>query len=74
MNKEKAKKQFLLIGRRYVLYVLDNRDGHIEGAERDVLVLDVSYIDLCQLTQMTEQELFDSAEDTCKFMTADEIY
>ena len=70
----KAKKQFLTIGNKYVLYILDNRDGHIKYAERNILVLDVGYIDLCELPNMTEQDLFDAAEDTCTFQTADEIY
>ncbi len=70
----KAKKQFLVIGNKYVLYLLDNRDGHVKEAERNLLVLDVSYIDLLELANMTEKDLFMSAEDTCLLKSADEIY
>ncbi len=70
----KAKKQFLVIGNKYVLYILDNRDGHIKDAERNILVLDVSYIDLCELPKMTEYDLFMMAEDMTTLQSADEIY
>lgn len=70
----KAKKQFLVIGNEYVLYILDNRDGHIREAERNVLVLNVSYIDWFDFTKMTEKDLFMLAEDTYLLKSADEIF
>lgn len=70
----KAQKQFLVIGNKYVLYILDNRDGHIKEAEHNILVLDVSYIDLCELPKMTEKDLFMNAEDMCFLKSADEVY
>ncbi len=73
-NLTKSKKQFLVIGNQYVLYILDNRDGHIKYAERNVLILDVSYIDLLQLPKLSEEELFELAEDTTTLISAEEIY
>ena len=70
----KSKKQFLVIGNKYVLYVLDNRDGHIKAAERNVLLLNVSYIDLLELPKLSEEQLFMLAEDTATFVNANEIY
>lgn len=70
----KSKKQFLVIGNKYVLYVLDNRDGHIKEAERNVIILDVSYVDLIELPKLSEEELFMLSEDDTTFKSAEEIY
>lgn len=71
--KEKAKKQFILVGNKYVLYLLDNRDGHVKEAERNVIVLDCSYIDLNELPLMTERDLFMNSDNDCFLMSADEV-
>ncbi len=73
MSKSKSKKQFVTIG-TYVLYILDNRDGHIKEAERDVLVLDCSYIDLNELPKMSERQLFMNSPEERKLMSADEVW
>lgn len=72
--KDKAKKQFIVIGNQYVLYLLDNRDGHIKEAERNVIVLNVSYIDLNELPKMSERDLFMNSDDDCTLKSADEVY
>ena len=70
----KAKKQFFVVGKQYVLYLLDNRDGHIKEAERNVFVLDLSYVGLDELPEMTERDLFMNSADDISLISADEVF
>lgn len=70
---EKAKKRFIVVNGVTVLYLLDNRDGHIKEAEKDVFMCNVSHVDLYELEEMTERDIFMNSSDDYTFITAGEV-